>query len=121
MVTNKLASMVHACPKLEEIDQEVLGIIREQRAALRYQVGQTPLRWSEFFRKNTEARALRGSNSIEGINANLDEAVAIVDDESPESLEEESICALRGYRSAMTYIIRIHDDQHTKNRPKSNT
>lgn len=105
--------MIHAYPKLELIDQDVLGMIREQRSALKYQVGQTPLRWSGFLRKNTEARALQGSNSIEGINANLDEAVAIVDDERPETLEEETIRALQGYRAAITYIIRTHDDQHT--------
>lgn len=106
--------MVHDYPALEQIDRDVLGLIREQRATLRYQVGQTPLRWSGFLRKNTEARALQGSNSIEGINANLDEAVAIVDDDRPESLEDETVRALRGYRAAMTYIIRIHDDRHTQ-------
>ena len=106
--------MIHQYPVLESIDQEVLEMIREQREELRYQVGQTPLRWSGFLRKNTEARALQGSNSIEGIDANLDEAVAIVDDERPESLKEETIRALQGYRSAMTYIIRIHEDRHTQ-------
>ena len=105
--------MIHDYPKLEEIDHEVLEIIRNQRTTLRYQVGQTPLRWSGFLRKNTEARALQGSNSIEGINANLDEAVAIIDDERPETLEEETIKALQGYRAAITYIIRTHDDEHT--------
>ena len=88
-------------------------MIRKQRTTLRYQVGQTPLRWSGFLRKNTEARALQGSNSIEGINANLDEAVAIVDDERPETLEEETLKALQGYRAAITYIMRTHADEHT--------
>lgn len=106
--------MIFEYPRLEQIDQEVLDMIRNQRTVLRYQVGQTPLRWSGFLRKNTEARALQGSNSIEGINANLDEAMAIVDDERPESLEEETIRALQGYRAAMTYIMRIHDDRHTE-------
>jgi Fic family protein len=106
--------MIHQYPILESIDHEVLEMIREQREELRYQVGQTPLRWSGFLRKNTEARALQGSNSIEGIDANLDEAVAIVDDERPESLKDDTIRALQGYRSAMTYIIRIHQDRHTQ-------
>lgn len=106
--------MIHAYPKLEAVDLDVLGMIREQRRLLRHQVGQNPLRWNGFLRKNTFARALQGSNSIEGINANLDEAVAIIDDERPETLEEETIRALEGYRQAMTYIIRIHDDPHTK-------
>lgn len=106
--------MIHAYPKLEAVDQDVLAMIREQRRLLRHQVGQNPLRWNGFLRKNTMARALQGSNSIEGINANLDEAFAIIDDERPETLEEETIRALEGYRQAMTYIVRIHDDPHTK-------
>jgi Fic family protein len=106
--------MIHAYPALEAVDHDVLSLIREQRRLLRHQVGQNPLRWNGFLRKNTIARALQGSNSIEGINANLDEAFAIIDDERPETLEEETIRALEGYRQAMTYIVRIHDDPHTK-------
>lgn len=106
--------MIHEYPKLEQIDQNVLGMIREQRQLLRHQVGQNPLRWTGFLRKNTFARALQGSNSIEGINADLAEAVAIIDDERPDTLEEETIRALQGYRTAMTYIIRSHDDPHTQ-------
>lgn len=104
--------MIHAYPTLEAIDTEVLGMIREQRQLLRHQVAQNPLRWNGFLRKNTFARALQGSNSIEGINADLSEAVAIIDDERPETLEEETIRALQGYRIAMTYIIRSHEDPH---------
>jgi Fic family protein len=107
-------TMIHDYPKLAEIDVEVLGMIREQRKLLKHQVGQNPLRWDGFLRKNTFARALQGSNSIEGINANLSEAVAIIDDERPETLEEETIVALNGYREAMTYILRVHDDPYTQ-------
>jgi Fic family protein len=106
--------MIHDYPTLELIDIDVLHLIREQRKLLKYQVGQAPLRWKGFLRKNTFARALQGSNSIEGINANLDEALAIIDDERPESLEEETVKALEGYRAAMTYLIRVHDDPHTE-------
>src|SRR5258707_10182868 len=89
-------------------------MIRDQRQALRYQTGQNPMRWDGFLRRNTFARALQGSNSIEGINANLAEAVAIVDDEKPETLEDETVRALRCYRTAMTYIMRLHDDPHAE-------
>ena len=106
--------MIYEYPKLETIDQDVLGMIREQRKLLRHQVNQNPVRWTGFLRKNTFARALQGSNSIEGINANLFEAVAIIDNERPETLEEETIKALQGYRNAMTYIIAIHNDPHAE-------
>lgn len=106
--------MIHEYPKLDNIDQDVLSVIREQRKLLKHQVGQAPLRWGGFLRKSTFARALRGSNSIEGINANLQEAFAIVDNERPETLEEETLRALEGYRAAMTYVIRVHDDPYTE-------
>src|SRR4051812_37353277 len=105
--------MIFAYPTLEGIDQEVLGMINEQRDRLRFHVSQNPNRWSGFLRRNTFARALQGSNSIEGYDANLAEAVAIVDDEKPDTLEEETLRALQGYRNAMTYILQIHDDPYT--------
>ena len=106
--------MIYQYPKLEQRDQTVLGLIREQRTQLRHQVNQNPIRWTGFLRKNTFARAIQGSNTIEGINANLAEAIAIIDDERPETLEEETIKALQGYRNAMTYVIRVHEDPHTE-------
>src|SRR5688500_13451394 len=104
--------MIHAYPSLTTEDHGVLGLIRGLRGELRHQLNSSPIRWTGFLRRNTFARALQGSNSIEGFNANLAEAVAIVDDERPETLEEETIQALSGYRSAMTYILRLHDDPH---------
>jgi Fic family protein len=106
--------MIYEYPTLDPLDVEVLGMIREQRKLLRFQVSQNPLRWDGFLRKNTFARALQGSNSIEGYDADLSEAVAIIDDERPDTLEEETIRALEGYRKAMTYIMRVHNDPHTQ-------
>ena len=106
--------MIYAYPNLEGIDHAVLGMIQEQRSLLRHQVNQNPGRWTGFLRRNTFARALQGSNSIEGFDANLAEAVAIVDDERPETLEEETISALMGYRNAMTYVVRVHDDPYAE-------
>jgi Fic family protein len=105
--------MIFAYPRLGSDDEAVLDMINEQRKLLRFHVSQTPNRWQGFLRRNTFARALQGSNSIEGYNVNLADAVAIVDDEKPETVEEETMRALVGYRNAMTYIMQIHDDPHT--------
>jgi Fic family protein len=53
-------------------------------------------------------------DSIEGINADLAEAVAIVDEEKPETLEEETEKALTCYRAALTYVLALHDDPHAQ-------
>src|SRR5687768_13819186 len=105
--------MIFQYPALEAVDREVLNLIRELRQALKYQVSSNPTRWTGFLRRNTFARALQGSNSIEGINADLPQAIAIIDDERPQTLEDETVRALTGYRTAMTYVLTVHDDPHT--------
>lgn len=107
-----ISKMLFDTPPLSADDHAVLGLIREQRDTLRHHVGQTPLRWRGFLRRTTFARAMQASNSIEGINASLDEATAIHDDEKPESLAEENYRALVGYRNALTYVLQVHDDPH---------
>lgn len=104
--------MIFQIPSLGSDDEAVLALIREQREVLRYSVAQSPNRWTGFLRRNTFARALQGSNSIEGINASLNDAVAIVDDEKPETVEDETYRALLGYRNALTYILQTHDDPY---------
>lgn len=104
--------MIYIAPHLQSEDRDVLALIGEQKEQLRYAVAQSPNRWTGFLRRNTFARALRGSNSIEGINASLSEAVAIVDDEKPETVEEETYRALTGYRNALTYVLQMHDDPY---------
>jgi Fic family protein len=56
------------------------------------------------------ARAVQGSNSIEGYNASLDDVVAAVEEEPTLGAEEETQQALGGYRDAMTYVLQIADD-----------
>jgi hypothetical protein len=104
--------MIYRIPTLEAVDVEVLRLIEQQRKQLRFQVAHTPTRWQGALRRNAMARALRGSNSIEGYDADLDQAAVIVDEEKPETLEEETYKALVGYRTSMTYILRMHDDPY---------
>jgi Fic family protein len=106
--------MIYQIPGLKQADHEVLGLILKQRAQLQYLINQNPVRWTGSLRRNTFARAVQGSNSIEGYNATLAEAIEIIDDEKPESVEAETVKALVGYRTAMTYILQIHDDPYNE-------
>jgi hypothetical protein len=56
------------------------------------------------------ARAIQGSNSIEGFDAKLDDAAAIVAGETPLDADEETRLALSGYRDAMTYVLQLADE-----------
>ncbi len=104
--------MIYQTPKLVSEDIDVLRLIEGDRNLLRHYVSQSPTRWVGSLRRNTLARALQGSNSIEGYDANLDQAAAIVDDERPETIEDETYRALVGYRNSMTFILRMHNDPY---------
>ena len=106
--------MIYRIPQLEQADHAVLALIHKQRAELQYLINQNPVRWTGSLRRNTFARAVQGSNSIEGYNATLAEAIEIIDDEKPVTVEAETVKALVGYRTAMTYILQIHDDPYTE-------
>jgi Fic family protein len=82
--------------------------LREQ---LRHQVGE-PERWVGLLRRVTLARNIQGSNSIEGYNVNLDDAVAAAEGEEPLDADTETRAAIRGYREAMTYVLQLADDPH---------
>jgi Fic family protein len=101
--------MVFQAPELREEELEVLDLLAEQREQLRDRVAE-PRRWSGSLRRMAFARAVQGSNSIEGYNASLDDVLAAVDEEPTLDVEEETQLALAGYRDAMTYVLQIADD-----------
>ncbi len=103
--------MIYQEPELTEADLYVLNLIREQRERLnRFSSYNNPRRWLGTLRKATLARAIRGSNSIEGYDASLDEAIAAVEGEPPVDEKTETWLAINGYRSAMTYILQACQD-----------
>ena len=57
------------------------------------------------------ARAVRGSNWIEGYRASLDDVLDAIEDEEPEDTAEQTRLALTGYRDAMTYVLSLAQDR----------
>ncbi|HUC00179.1 MAG TPA: Fic family protein [Solirubrobacterales bacterium] len=102
--------MVFRTPELREDELEVLELLAEQRERLRDRFAE-PKRWAGTLRRMSFARAVQGSNSIEGFNASLDDVVAAVDGEPTLDTAEETQHALTGYRDAMTYVLQIADDE----------
>jgi len=101
--------MIFETPSLGDEEMAVLGLLSQQRARLRDRVAQ-PRRWYGSLRRMAFARAVQGSNSIEGYNASLDDVVAAVEGEPMLDAEQETHLALTGYRDAMTYVLQIADD-----------
>jgi Fic family protein len=101
--------MIFETPELRDDERGVLTLISEQREQLHDRVAE-PRRWGGTLRRMTFARAVQGSNSIEGYNASLDDVVAAVEGEPTLDADEETELALAGYRDAMTYVLQIAGD-----------
>lgn len=98
--------MLFRTPMLDEPEREVLGRIEDLRRMLRWQLFE-PRRWLGSLRRLSFARAIQGSNTIEGYTAELDDAAAIAASEEPLDVNEATRLALSGYRDAMTYVLQL--------------
>ncbi len=98
--------MLFHAPPLDEVEAQVLSQIEDLKTKLRWQLNE-PRRWFGSLRRMQFARAVQGSNSIEGYEAALDDAAAIDLGEEPLDADEETRLALKGYRDAMTYVLQL--------------
>lgn len=103
--------MLFETPALDDREHGVLREIDDLRQTLRWQIA-APRRWVGSLRRLTFARAVQGSNTIEGYNATLDDVAAVVAGEEPLEASEETRRALAGYRDAMTYVLQLSEDPH---------
>jgi Fic family protein len=105
--------MLFETPKLDGLEIDVIARIDELKQTLRYSV-QTPKRWPGLLRRALFARAIRASNSIEGFNVTVEDAIAAVEGDEPLEAADVDWKAVRGYRSAMTYVLQLAADPHFK-------
>lgn len=101
--------MLFATPELQPEEEDALGRLDELKERLRLRLYE-PRRWTGSLRKLSFARAIRGSNTIEGYTADLDDAAAIVLNEEPLTADDRTRLALQGYRDAMTYVLQLAEE-----------
>jgi Fic family protein len=104
-----IGETMYAAPALTNAEQIVRDEIQNLNDALAHQVRQGN-RWTAPLRRMTFARNVQGSNSIEGINASVDDVAAIAQGEKPVSVDEDTERALAGYQLAMTYVLQLAQD-----------
>ena len=100
------------------LPEQYVGVIERidaMRLRLKFMLQQAPRRWNGLLRRSTFARAIQGSNAIEGYNVTRDDAIAAVEGEEPLDEKTEAWLAVRGYREAMTYILQLADDPYFVN------
>lgn len=101
--------MLFAVPSLTTDDRTVLEAVDRLRSDLRLNLAR-PRRWHGALRRQTKARSVRGSNSIEGIDVSDNEALAIVSGEEEQITVDKTWLAIKGYSDAMTYARNMAND-----------
>ena len=97
--------MLFTYPRLDNEERRVEEATTRIRHDLRRYVATEPRRWTGLLARMTRARALIGSNSVEGINVSDEDAIAAIDGEEPAGTDPDTWRAVIGYREAMDYIL----------------
>lgn len=97
---------IFSAPDLDLDDAAVIEQIHGMRRAMAA-VLRVPRRWTGGLRRTTQARAIQGSNTIEGYTVSDDDAVAAVDDEQPLTADERTWMEIIAYRRVMTYVLHM--------------
>ncbi len=102
--------MIFQPPRLDAQESQVLERILQLKRELDFMVA--PARWSGSLRRDTMARAVRGSNSIEGYELSIHDARAVIEGEKPLEAAAEAAAATAGYRAAMTLVLQKEADPY---------
>jgi len=108
--------VIYDIPPVETGERAALTRIDGLRRELRYFVAE-PRRWVGSARRVLAARAIQGSNSIEGYNVSVEDALAAIAGDDPAEARDEDWYAVMGYRRAMTYVLQLAQDKHFEYTP----
>lgn len=97
---------LYETPELDQTDRAALTAIHAARDELAQHI-RAPRRWTGNLRRTAQARAIQGSNTIEGYTVSDDDALAAVDDDEPMTADERTWAEILGYRRVLTYILNV--------------
>jgi Fic family protein len=116
LITKAGRPMVYEIPDIQAQEEAALARIEELKRQLRFYVAE-PRRWVGSVRRVLGARAIRGSNSIEGFNVSVEDALAAIEGDEPTEATDRDWLAVLGYRRAMTYVLQLAHDEHFEYSP----
>ncbi len=93
-------------PRLDSHDHQVIEEVDAIRAGLT-QFLRSPRRWQGGLRRSAQAKAIQGSNSIEGYSVSEADAAAAVDEETALGADERTWAEVLGYRRLLTYVLTV--------------
>ena len=103
--------MIFQAPELLDEELAVLTEIDQLRSELRFAVAE-PRRWLGGLRRLYFAKAVQGSNSIEGFDASLNDVLNVMEGEEPLNASSETVLALQDYKDARTYVLQLVEERH---------
>ncbi len=109
--------MLFKSPRLGRAERDVLAQIRDLWNELQHGLTQRQTKWTGLLARNLRAKAIRGSNSIEGYIVSEEAAIAALDGDRPEDTDETAWINVVRYREAMDYVLQLHrapDFRYTK-------
>jgi Fic family protein len=99
--------MLFIAPPLPDSHLRLIDRIAALRRQLRHVTSDNLNRWNGLLARLSYARLIHQSNTMEGVRATFDQAVAAVDGEHPADPDSHDWQALTGHRDAMDYIIQL--------------
>ena len=102
--------MLFRPPVLTSPEIQVIESIAKAKETISFATNER--RWVGLLRRNAFARAIRGSNSIEGYNVTVEDAIAVAVGDQPADASPRLFQVIAGYRNAMTYALQLSDDPH---------
>ena len=106
-----MPSSIFITPDPDDADLLVINEIERLRRELSHYVSYKPRRWFGNLRRMSFARAVRGSNWIEGYRASLDDVLDTIDGEEPVDATTETRAAVSGYQDALTYVLQLAETE----------
>ena len=106
----RVTNMLFQAPELDEPERRVLNQLTDLREKTQLYLHE-PRRWHGPLRRQAFARAIQGSNTIEGYSVELDDAAAVALGEAPLDADKETRLAYKGYSDAMTYVLQLADER----------
>lgn len=100
--------MLYGTPKLSGADLRVVEEIEQIRHRLRLHLHPQE-RWTKQLRRSLTARAIVGSNTIEGYAASVEDVEALMAGEAPLETSDVTRREVESYQRAMTYIQALSD------------
>src|SRR5712692_7087572 len=88
---------------------DLAGELDRWKTELDYR-GPIPRAWAGRLRRDLEAEAIAASTSMEGVPVTVEEVHHILAGDRPPQTREEDAALVRGYRDAMSFVLRRADD-----------